>query len=130
MTTEWQHPEISKKEAETMILIQMQQIEKKIGEALEKLKEHLNEPPDDMNGRNIFSPYQSQIISLQRCFYNLKIAVERIDQGIWGICEECEETIPRERLEIRPEVKLCIDCKAKGERQKIARNGGKRFIYA
>ena len=39
----------------------------------------------------------------------------RIDEGTFGICEECGEEISEERLKARPVTTLCIDCKTKAE---------------
>ena len=36
-------------------------------------------------------------------------ALERIDEGTYGICERCGEPIGRERLEVRPSATLCIE---------------------
>jgi DnaK suppressor protein len=41
----------------------------------------------------------------------IKEALERIEQGTYGICEECGEEISTERLKARPVTTLCIDCK-------------------
>ncbi len=43
-------------------------------------------------------------------------ALERIDNGTFGICEECDEPISVKRLEARPEATLCIRCKEEQER--------------
>ena len=43
-------------------------------------------------------------------------ALERIEDGIFGICEDCEEDIPIPRLEARPVTTLCVDCKTKAEK--------------
>jgi DnaK suppressor protein len=43
-------------------------------------------------------------------------ALERIDDGTFGICEECAEPISPKRLEARPETTLCIRCKEEQER--------------
>ena len=43
-------------------------------------------------------------------------ALERIDNGTFGICEECDEPISIKRLEARPETTLCIRCKEDQER--------------
>src|SRR5437868_9580304 len=40
-------------------------------------------------------------------------AIHRIDQGIYGICMECEEPIAPARLEAVPWTRVCIECKAK-----------------
>ena len=43
-------------------------------------------------------------------------AIERIDDGSFGACEECGEKISVKRLEARPETTLCIRCKEDQER--------------
>lgn len=43
-------------------------------------------------------------------------ALERIDNGTFGTCEECDEPIAIKRLEARPETTLCIRCKEEQER--------------
>jgi DnaK suppressor protein len=43
-------------------------------------------------------------------------AIAKIDEGKFGICEECEEPISAKRLEARPETTLCIRCKEDQER--------------
>ncbi len=43
-------------------------------------------------------------------------ALERIDNGTFGICEECDEPISVKRLQARPEATLCIRCKEEQER--------------
>jgi DnaK suppressor protein len=38
-------------------------------------------------------------------------ALDRLEDGTFGICEECGEEIPLRRLMARPVTRLCIDCK-------------------
>lgn len=47
-------------------------------------------------------------------------ALLKIDDGSFGICEECEELISVKRLEARPETTLCIRCKEDQERMEKA----------
>jgi len=47
----------------------------------------------------------------------IREALERIDEGEFGICEECGEDISEPRLKARPVTTLCIDCKTEQERQ-------------
>ena len=42
--------------------------------------------------------------------------LRKIDEGTFGICEECGEEISVKRLEARPETTLCIRCKEDQER--------------
>lgn len=43
-------------------------------------------------------------------------ALRKIEDGSFGVCEECEETIEPRRLEARPVSTLCIACKERQER--------------
>lgn len=43
-------------------------------------------------------------------------ALDRIDEGSFGTCDECGEEISTKRLEARPETTLCIRCKEDQER--------------
>lgn len=49
-------------------------------------------------------------------------ALEKIQQGVYGECENCGEEIGLKRLEARPVAELCIDCKA--EQEKLERRMG------
>ncbi|HON75440.1 MAG TPA: TraR/DksA C4-type zinc finger protein [Dermatophilaceae bacterium] len=43
-------------------------------------------------------------------------AMERLDQGGYGICESCGEPIGKFRLQAAPRATLCVTCKQKQER--------------
>jgi len=45
----------------------------------------------------------------------IKAALQRIDDGEYGICQECDEPINPKRLEFDPTVAYCIDCASKLE---------------
>src|SRR3954463_13741979 len=45
-------------------------------------------------------------------------ALQRIEDGTFGICERCEEDISPKRLEARPGKTLCIRCKEEQEMKK------------
>ena len=42
-------------------------------------------------------------------------ALDRIEDGTFGVCEECGEQIGAERLKARPVTTLCIECKNEQE---------------
>ena len=44
-------------------------------------------------------------------------ALQKIDDGIYGECEECGEAIGVKRIAARPVAELCIDCKSEQEQQ-------------
>lgn len=49
-------------------------------------------------------------------------ALGRIEDGTYGVCEECGEDIGVARLKARPVTKLCINCKSKQEEDEHLRN--------
>ena len=48
-------------------------------------------------------------------FMKINHALERMDNGDYGYCEECEEPINVKRLRARPVTTMCIDCKEEQE---------------
>ena len=50
--------------------------------------------------------------------YHLDKALERIEDGSYGVCAGCGESINKERLEAVPHVRLCITCKSKEEKER------------
>jgi DnaK suppressor protein len=46
-------------------------------------------------------------------------AIKRIDEGTYGICEECEAPIPKERLMIMPFARYDVNCQAEMEKSQI-----------
>ena len=51
----------------------------------------------------------------------IKEALERIEEGSFGICEKCGGDISFKRLQARPVTTYCIECKKKEESQEKAR---------
>jgi DnaK suppressor protein len=47
----------------------------------------------------------------------IKDALDRIDNGEFGICEECGDEISEARLKVRPVTTLCINCKMEEEQK-------------
>lgn len=48
-------------------------------------------------------------------------ALQRIEDGSYGICEECGEPIGEGRLKVMPFARVCVDCKALDERERGAK---------
>ena len=46
-------------------------------------------------------------------YKNLEVALDRIDDGIFGICKICTELIPEERMLEVPNATKCVGCKEK-----------------
>ncbi len=57
----------------------------------------------------------------RRLINKIKEALERLEDGTFGICEVCEEEISEARLKARPVTTLCIDCKIEQEQKEKIR---------
>ena len=51
--------------------------------------------------------------SLELKLQNIEVALQKIEKGTYGLCENCGKLIPEERLKIYPEAKLCLVCNKK-----------------
>lgn len=52
----------------------------------------------------------------ERLLEAIGAALARIDEGTYGVCRTCGQSIGEERLEALPWTTQCIDCKRKEER--------------
>ena len=55
----------------------------------------------------------------RRLIVKIQEALQRIENGSFGICEGCGESIGEARLQARPVTTLCIECKEEAERQEL-----------
>ena len=46
----------------------------------------------------------------------IEIALKKIKEGTYGICEMCEEDIGIQRLKVKPHARYCIDCREIAEK--------------
>jgi len=70
-------------------------------------------------GNKTFEREQEMSIANNRLHLitQLQRARVRIDEGSYGLCENCGKTIPKTRLRAFPSATLCVDCKAREERR-------------
>lgn len=79
----------------------------------------LNDLPDEMDlaSSEYLQSFTFRLRGREKVFLDkIQKAIERIDEGEFGACEECGEKISIKRLEARPETTLCIRCKEDQER--------------
>ena len=68
----------------------------------------------------------------RKLILKVKEALDRIDNGTFGICESCGRPISEKRLLARPVTTQCIDCKTeeeKRERSETLRGGRPRSNF-
>jgi len=97
--------------------------------SLEELLNHANVTVADMTApkENLPDPTDRASFEADRDFMlrirdrerklimKIKMALDRIENNTFGICETCGEEISVKRLEARPVTTQCIDCKTKEE---------------
>ncbi len=65
----------------------------------------------------VFSDNLSLEQSLEKSLRDVNMALERIEQGTYGICRYCGQEIGEKRLLARPVSSACVNCKEKLARQ-------------
>jgi DnaK suppressor protein len=50
---------------------------------------------------------------------DIKLALKKIDNGTYGICENCKKQIQPDRLEIMPTARFCMECQEDKEAREI-----------
>ncbi|MCH7928024.1 MAG: RNA polymerase-binding protein DksA [Deltaproteobacteria bacterium] len=58
----------------------------------------------------------------RKLIQKIKKAIQRTEDGSYGVCDECGEEISESRLKARPETILCINCKE--EQEKVEKQFG------
>lgn len=49
-------------------------------------------------------------VETEQSLREVRAALARLDQGLYGTCESCGEEIAPARLEVLPETVLCVQC--------------------
>ena len=74
--------------------------------------------PNDRATQESDRSFELRIRDRERRLINkIKEALERLDNGTYGICELCGDEISEARLKVRPVTTLCIDCKIEEEKK-------------
>jgi DnaK suppressor protein len=108
------------KEFKNLLQQQMDELLQDAGKTVSEMTEEKTNFPDPTDRASLESDrnFELRIRDRERKLINkIRQALERIDDGIFGLCESCEEPIGVERLRARPVTTLCIDCKTEEERQ-------------
>jgi RNA polymerase-binding transcription factor len=51
--------------------------------------------------------------SIAAALAELDRALEKVDEGTYGVCDDCEQLISSDRLEAMPSATLCVTCSAR-----------------
>jgi DnaK suppressor protein len=90
------------------------------GKTLSEMTDQTSNVPDPNDRATIESgrSFELRIRDRERKLLSkVDAALVRIDEGTFGLCDDCDEQIGLKRLEARPVTTLCIDCKTAQETQ-------------
>ena len=82
-----------------------------MGDASDYEADPLDRATQDLSRNNIFRIRSRE----SRLIKKIRQSLQAIDDGSYGICEDCEEPISIERLKARPVTNYCITCKMRRE---------------
>ncbi len=88
--------------------------------SVENMSLDTNDLPDEMDlaSSEYLQSFEFRLRGREKSLLSkLDLALKKIEDGTFGICEICEEQIGKKRLEARPETTLCIKCKEDQERE-------------
>jgi len=108
-------------EFERDLLARKAQILKNLDEAYSNITMMQNQEPKDEGDFAALATetdIDGRIIEQQRRELNeIEIALGKIKNGTYGICEMCEEPIGKERLIVKNFARFCIGCREINERE-------------
>ncbi|PIP20378.1 MAG: hypothetical protein COX40_05090 [Candidatus Omnitrophica bacterium CG23_combo_of_CG06-09_8_20_14_all_40_11] len=53
----------------------------------------------------------------RQSLYELDDAIKKIEEGTFGVCEECKSFITKTRLKVVPFARLCVKCQERKEKR-------------
>ncbi len=97
------------------ILREILKMEKEVSELRE------NEIVKDIGDMSLDNFSEELLIKLEererKMLEEIERALEKINNGTYGICERCGEPIEEKRLEAKPYARYCISCRKKLEKK-------------
>ena len=97
------------------------------GKTVETMDEDENFP--DPTDRASMESNRNSILRIRdrerKLIFKMQEALQRLDDGEYGVCEQCGEQIGIARLRARPVTTLCIECKSN---QEIEERKAKRVV--
>jgi DnaK suppressor protein len=95
----------------------IQELRSEAGKTVDDMDEDENFP--DPSDRASMESSRNSVLRIRdrerKLIFKIEDALKRLEDGEYGICEECGEGIGIERLKARPVTTLCIECKSSQE---------------
>jgi DnaK suppressor protein len=110
--------------------LDLEEIREKLEKEHQELLARIAEKTADASGGNVINPDRTDLARsydlrqrdsaleswAERNLTRVEQALDRLDQGTYGFCENCGEPISADRLKALPHATMCMKCKSKLER--------------
>lgn len=93
------------------------QIRDELAHLRELMQAEVDVEPDEGDAEIFEREKNAALIAvLESKLQDVDAALRSIDKGRYGICERCNRPIEPERLEVKPDATLCLNCQQEVER--------------
>ncbi|MCK9392768.1 MAG: TraR/DksA family transcriptional regulator [Syntrophales bacterium] len=111
-----------------LLVIQMNALQNAVGKTISGMKTDTGKCADSLDMAAVEFDRQLELSMRGRergIIQEIREALQRIDRGLFGVCDRCGEVISEKRLLARPTSCLCRDCQ---QRQETAQRAIKYLI--
>ena len=102
-------------EKEKILKMAKETTQDRIGTDVDDLKDDIDLASSELDQSMVYR-FRDRERNLLR---KIEKALQKIEDGTYGTCENCEEPINVKRLEVRPVTELCINCKEAQEKKEF-----------
>ena len=112
-----------------------QRLDESLGKAhdtLTDISDHTNRLSDEVEQSSLSSDMDFTLRIRDReakLIAKIRDAIERLEDGTFGICEECGQEIPLKELMARPVTTMCIECKKAQEAEERTKAASFQVTY-
>ncbi len=104
----------TKKELEALkaeLIQRKADLEQKLTQLNEKVTEEREMDPADQAASSTMELLKSSFQNTElEEYHNIELALEKIDEGTYGVCIDCGEPISDKRLKMNPNASRCLRC--------------------
>ena len=101
-----------------LLVIQMITLQNAVGKTITVMKTDMGKCADSLDMAAVEFDRQRELSMRGRergIIQEIREALQRLDRGLFGVCDCCGEVISEKRLLARPTSRLCLDCQQRQE---------------
>ena len=99
------------------MLVERAHIEDELNHLRELMQAEVDVEPDEGDSE-VFEREKNAVLIgvLERRLSDIDMALKSMEKGEYGICQRCGKPIEPERLEVKPDATMCLNCQQEVER--------------